>query len=435
MIQKNILTGEQKNQVSNFMQQVYSFDFRGGRVFLSSADFERQSLARSAKEMERQAFRLIKNTGSAYVSLNVFKPHGNHCRRTSDFLWRFNHIVIDIDFKGTYVPNYDALEGELKRHILWYSTYGDIPMPNSIVFTGSGGCHLYYIFEDLPNGKEGQMKDGIQATKMKLVARWVEIEKALQDEGLEFQVDTKPVDSSRVFRMPGSIHKDTSRMCIMKQMRPERYVYKEFCRCLMDKPWKGEYALRNAYRDIERARNGYGRKPCETGRYIMTKERLGTKRLNELIELARSGWGFERCREMAAHFAWMWGRDAGLSEKKIREKLRELNDWYYEPLSERELFYTARGNGKSYKYTNERIRLDLGLDGLEGYFIGKPSREFKNRAGKTRLHKKLIAALVLAGKKIREIAQELHLSVSLIKRRRTEMKKAEGFSFWATLPN
>lgn len=78
-------------------------------------------------------------------------------------------------------------------------------------------------------------------------------------------------------------------MCIMKQMRPERYVYKEFCRCLMDKPWKGEYALRNAYRDIERARNGYGRKPCETGRYIMTKERLGTKRLNELIELARSG--------------------------------------------------------------------------------------------------------------------------------------------------
>lgn len=30
------------------------------------------------------------------------------------------------------------------------------------------------------------MKDGIQATKMKLVARWVEIEKALQDEGLEF---------------------------------------------------------------------------------------------------------------------------------------------------------------------------------------------------------------------------------------------------------
>lgn len=138
---------------------------------------------------------------------------------------------------------------------------------------------------------------------------------------------------------------------------------------------------------------------------------------------------------MAAHFAWMWGRDAGLSEKKIREKLRELNDWYYEPLSERELFYTARGNGKSYKYTNERIRLDLGLDGSEGYFIGKPSREFKNRAGKTRLHKKLIAALVLAGKKIREIAQELHLSVSLIKRRRTEMKKAEGFSFWATLPN
>ena len=61
-------------------------------------------------------------------------------------------------------------------------------------------------------------------------------------------------------------------------------------------------------------------------------ERLGSKRLNELMELARSGWGFEHCREMAAHFAWIWGRNAGLDEEEIKEKLRELNDWYYEPL-------------------------------------------------------------------------------------------------------
>lgn len=60
-------------------------------------------------------------------------------------------------------------------------------------------------------------------------------------------------------------------------------------------------------------------------------------------------------------------------------------------------------------------------------------QEFKDRAGKTRLHKKLIAALVLAGKKIREIAQELRLSVSLVKRRRTEMNKAEGFGSWAAV--
>lgn len=29
--------------------------------------------------------------------------------------------------------------------------------------------------------------------------------------------------------------------------------------------------------------------------------------------------------ELAAHFAWIWGRDAELSEDGIRDKLRELN--------------------------------------------------------------------------------------------------------------
>ena len=424
-----------KKQVSAFIREVYDFNYKGGRVFLNGADFARQCLARNKKDLEKQAFRLIKDSGAAYASLNVYKPHGGHCRRTSDFLWRLGHIVIDIDFKGAYVPDYAALKAELERHILWQSTYGDIPMPNHIVFTGSGGCHLYYLFEDLPNGKEGRMEQGIQATKIKLLARWVQIERALQNEGLEFRVDTAAVDSSRVFRMPGSIHEDTGRMCRMKSLRPARYVYKELCRSLMEKPWKGEYAIKSAYRDIERARNGYGPRYYEADKFMMTKQSLGRKRMKELMGLAQSGWGFHRCRELAAHFAWIWGQDAGWSDEKVKEWLLELNGYFHKPLCERELFRTAKGNGKSYRYTNERIRLDLGLDGSEGYFTGRPLRKCKNRAGKTRLHKKLIAALVLAGKKIREIARELRLSVSLVKRRRTEMNKAEGFGFWAEIPD
>ena len=225
MKEKITLTREQKDQVSHFMQQVYSFDFKGGGVFSMGADFGRQYFTRGPANVEDQALRLIQDTGAAYVSLNVYKHRKNRCRRMSKYLWRFNHIVIDIDFKGAYVPDYAALEAELERHILWHSAYGDIPMPNSIIFTGSGGCHLYYTFEDLPNGKEGRIEQGIQATKIKLLARWVPIEKALQDEGLDFHVDTAAVDSSRVFRVPGSIHEDTGRMCRMKSLRPARYVY------------------------------------------------------------------------------------------------------------------------------------------------------------------------------------------------------------------
>lgn len=197
---------------------------------------------------------------------------------------------------------------------------GRVPKNGSFQFCfHSGMIRNIGLFEDLPNGKEGLMEQGIQATKIKLLARWVPIEKALQDEGLEFRVDTAAVDSSRVFRMPGSIHEDTGRMCRMKKIRPARYVYKELCRTLMEKPWKGEYAIKSAYRDIERTRNGYGRKPYETGKYTMTKKNLGTKRLKELMRLAQSGWGFHRCRELAAHFAWIWGKDAEWSDDEIQE--------------------------------------------------------------------------------------------------------------------
>lgn len=47
------------------------------------------------------------------------------------------------------------------------------------------------------------MAEGIQAVKMQLLARWVQIEKTLQDEGLYFHVDTQAIDASRVFRIPG----------------------------------------------------------------------------------------------------------------------------------------------------------------------------------------------------------------------------------------
>lgn len=105
------------------------------------------------------------------------------------------------------------------------------------------------------------------------------------------------------------------------------------------------------------------------------------------------------------HSTWVWGRDAELSEHEIRDRLLELNACVYRPISEKELFYTAKGNGKSYQYTNIRIRLALGLDDSEGYFTDRRSREYKDRAGKTRRHKKWIAALVLARKKIYEVAQ------------------------------
>ena len=219
MLKQKYITREQKKQVNRFLQQIYGFPFKAGGAYLCGAGFEKQGLYTSVYTLQKQALRRIQHSGAAYISLNIFKPRKGHCRRAEKYLWRFNHIVIDIDIQQDFSPDYEAVEQELEQQIRWHGTYGDAPMPNAIVFTGSGGCHLYYIFEDLPNGKKGRMAEGIQAVKIQLLARWVQIEKTLQDEGVDFHVDTQAIDASRVFRIPGSIHRDTGRMCWMKPLR------------------------------------------------------------------------------------------------------------------------------------------------------------------------------------------------------------------------
>ena len=163
----------------------------------------------------------------------------------------------------------------------------------------------------------------------------------------------------------------------------------------------------------------------------MTAQWLAKKRIDEMFRLARQGHGFLNCREVAAHMLWIWVRQLGLSLPECEIKMRELNGYFHTPLSDRELLHTARGRDKDYWYRNQTIRDRLGLLESEEFFVSHRAREFKNRAGKACLHKKLIAGLVLLGKKIWEIAKELKLSISQVKRRRIEIKKTEGFAHWA----
>ena len=319
-MKQKYITREQKKQVNRFLQQIYGFPFKAGGAYLCGAGFEKQGLYTSVYTLQKQAIRRIQYSGAAYISLNIFKPRQGHCRRAEKYLWRFNHIVIDIDFQQNFSPDYEAVEQELEQQIRWHGTYGDAPMPNAIVFTGSGGCHLYYIFEDLPNGKGGRMAEGIQAVKTQLLARWVQIEKTLQDEGMDFHVDTQAIDASRVFRIPGSIHRDTGRMCWMKPLRSTPYGYKELCRCLNDVPWNGAYAVANARRDIERARFGYGQSDRRSEPYTMTKQFLGAKRLRELLRLAHAGWGFQDSREDLEYLFQEWEMEQD-PEELIRESM------------------------------------------------------------------------------------------------------------------
>jgi len=128
---------------------------KGGGAIVDNAKFTGRYLARSVGSMIAQSRKNIEASGTSFVSANIFKPHRNGYYKWVDaFLWRFNHIVIDIDYLGDFANDYDALEQKLEQNIRWFSESYGIPMPTHIVFTGSGGCHLYYVFESLPNGSE-----------------------------------------------------------------------------------------------------------------------------------------------------------------------------------------------------------------------------------------------------------------------------------------
>ena len=109
MLKQKYITREQKKQVNRFLQQIYGFPFKAGGAYLCGASFEKQRLCTSVYTLQKQALRRIQHSGAAYISLNIFKPRQSHCRRAEKYLWRFNHIVIDIDFQQDFSPDYEAV--------------------------------------------------------------------------------------------------------------------------------------------------------------------------------------------------------------------------------------------------------------------------------------------------------------------------------------
>jgi len=107
-------------------RKIYSESLKGGGAVLYDAGFNNCALKSSVNSMTAQACKNIEATGTAYVTANIFKTNRNvFFRRTDNFLWRFNHITIDIDYLGDFAHNYQALEDDLFERICWHTeSYG-----------------------------------------------------------------------------------------------------------------------------------------------------------------------------------------------------------------------------------------------------------------------------------------------------------------------
>lgn len=362
---------------------------------------------------------------SIYCSLNYFKPISNktNLRRAAN-LWGIDCIMIDID--GT--KELCGMEQEVYRVLKWAWEHKKIPQPNLISVTGGGGLHLYYAFEYLP----ASMKASVQALKWSIVSLLVPFERDFPyKEDFKFHIDTKVMDPQRLDRVPGSVNPKTGNKCYCFATGKERYTYKELLNLVSpDETYSSRIAIEQFKRDINYFRRCKqdSKKRKKNYKTVLSPQKLAESRLNKIMLLVKNGKKFENCREMVCFFVRTWCKQLNKTEQEEKQILLYLNDCFYEPLTERELFKATKPN-KEYHFSNSYLFSSLFLTEDETR-IFCPNYRPGNRKQKTTEHKMKISLLVQKGFKIKEIAKMLHLSESIVKRRRTEIKKGEGFSYW-----
>lgn len=371
---------------------------------------------------------------SIFCSLNYFKQisEPKNLRRAAN-LWGIDCIMIDIDGPKELCGK----ENDVYLTLKWAWEKNKIPQPNLISYTGGGGLHLYYAFEYLPS----TMKSSIQALKWKIVSLIVPYEESFPYiEDKTYKVDTRVLDTQRMDRVPGSINPKTGKLCFCFSTGKERYTYKELLDIVSpDEKYSGKISVKKSKNDILFFRNknslsdsyrstcGKNKKKKSNYKKFDAKA-LAYSRLNNIIKLAENGKKFEDCREITCFIARTLCYQLNYSEDKEKELLLYLNEHFYEPLSKKELFNNTRVN-KIYSFTNNYIISALNISENE-MKIFCPNYRPRNRKEKTKEHKMKISLLVLKGFKIKDIAKRLNISESIVKRRRTEIKKAEGFMFW-----
>ena len=384
---------------------------------------------------------------AVFVTLNSYKKDHRrdfYCKRDDNHLWGIDTIMIDLDAPTQLL----GVEDEVIEILKWAWELNKIPKPNLYSYTGSGGIHLYYCFERLPK----TMQQSINALKWGIAEKIISFEKDFPSrEGYSHKVDTKIFDNQRLDRVPGSIHEDTGVMCTCYSTNQPRYKYKDFLQFFDEDSWSSEYKIKDAQLYISKLRGETLKTDTltstptkdptsqktlsnplktETKTSDTLKERqLLQKRINALFTLAKNGKDFKNCREMSCFFLRNWCQQLSFSEEKTQKYLYKFNSYFKDPLSEKELLNNTCSN-KFYKFSNQYIKNTLNLTDEEMKVFSKKYRP-GDRKERTLIDKINIAKLLIKGYSSDKICEELSISLSLLKRRRTEMKKAEGLEFWA----
>ena len=356
-----------------------------------------------------------------YVSINSFYLP----LRKSEALRRINALYVDIDIDNRYYGTHEEMIERIR--VCLYEGNPSIPAPSLMIDSG-GGCHLYWLLEDLPRMALAfwQAVAGHLASDVRKATSMIDHLKV--DAGVS-------ADSQRVMRLPGTYNQRNGRMC--------RIVVNHGC---------------DIYRlDELRDRYGYG-KIAPTKKFFPTNGNSYYARvLNDLVRLRdlrakapKDDWCRKRMTFLFRHFALL----AGINAEKALELTQEYNGGFAQPIPETKLTRQTESaqkaieQGKAYRYKIVTLIDLLSITKTEmkhmTVLVDDITRQERRRArrraqysrrgvdGLTDKQREMDAArliidrLVAQGKTQSEIAAETGYSLSKVKRIRAEHKKCAG---------
>ena len=354
---------------------------------------------------------------------------------------------ISLTIKGTALPGktmpkyHRYEEKELLRCLCRMAGRGEIPQPTYFIMNADHSVSVCYIFSDtLPASMEPQLR----ALCWVLAERFAELEEKLPKNFCSYQVDTRKVDQWRKTRLPGSYHvKGRSMVSFLPSPFTKQYTYHEMLDFLGETSYRSRYRIQNAKKKIARlrkiGRNSYEKwktmpKFYDKGiRYernpAMKRDRfIALRQLNQLLELSYTGYAFPSNRDVQDVFMILYQK--AFPESERFQAFLACEKFATKVLSTSFLFAGSKGR----RITNSEIiqRLGLAKDGsYQGVVYYHPTRTKKFRKEKQHNLRVKVARLVKAGLSCMEIAKNLGISLSNVKRKRIQIQRSGGFHCWA----
>lgn len=437
---KNLDTVEEFNSISTSrsrqavqqLKLVHDNDDGFITVAVKDIDNKWQQYHYKKEDLENNIFKILGFNIDTYMSINSFYVP----KRSSECIRHINSLYIDIDNHSEAKVNIDSVLYFLEEDFF----NREVPKPNLVIKTGRG-LALYWILEHLP-------KQGLPLWTLIQEELYKKI-KGIEDYIKDIVVDPATLDVSRVLRIPGSKNTKSNTLAKIYSYSNEKYRLDEIIQgylpeleIIKEKKNKKNIKLTDKQKKVV---------------FIYTTYNLHYSRLMDIVKLQQLREG--KCngrRELMCflyrYYNCLYVKDYDLAAQNTLE----FNSKFKEPLSYTEVLKSTKRaeeayeewlknepvvkKGRVYKrggynYSNKKLIELLKITpeeqsqlqtiiGTEEKYKRKNAKRNKSRRNKEGLTMreeskktkiKEVQGLRANGYKLREIAEELSISIDTVK--------------------